>query len=34
MSAGAGAIIILLIVAVLVGCFPHVRDYQISRGDG
>jgi len=34
MAAGAGAIIILLIVAVLVAGFPHVRDYRIARGDG
>lgn len=33
MSAGAGAIIILLIVAALVVGFPHVRDYRIARGD-
>jgi MFS family permease len=34
MSAGAGAMIILSIVAVLVAWFPHVRDYRIVRGDG
>jgi len=33
MAAGAGAIIILLIVGVLVAGFPHVRDYRIARGD-
>jgi MFS family permease len=34
MAAGAGAIIILVIVAVLVVGFRHVRDYRIVRGDG
>jgi MFS family permease len=34
MSAGAGAMIILSIVAVLFAWFPHVRDYRIVRGDG
>ena len=31
MAAGAGAIIILVIVAALVIGFPHVRDYRIAR---
>ena len=32
MAAGAGAVIILLIVGILVAGFPHVRDYRITRG--
>jgi MFS family permease len=34
MAAGAGAVIILLIVGILVAGFPRVRDYRITRGDG
>jgi MFS family permease len=34
MAAGAGAVIILLIVGILVAGFPHVRDYRITRGGG
>ncbi len=34
MAAGAGAVIILLIVGILVAGFAHVRDYRITRGDG
>ena len=34
MAAGAGAIIILLIVVALFIGFPHVRDYRIARSDG
>ena len=31
MAAGAGAVIILLIVVALFIGFPHVRDYRIAR---
>ncbi|MEO6165779.1 MAG: MFS transporter [Candidatus Binatia bacterium] len=34
MAAGAGAVIILMIVGILVAGFAHVRDYRITRGDG
>lgn len=31
MSAGVGAVIILIVVGVLVAGYPHVRDYRIAR---